>query len=355
MRTHHSRSISLAVLVAAFVAAFGFWQYRFYRTPLAVQPEASLESRFISGGPGPGDIPAIDAPSFESVLSADQYLDNNGLGLVVSLGGRPRFYPFQILVWHFVVNDTFGSQPIVITYDPLTQSGMAFSRVVNGQATLFSVSGKLLDSNLLMTDALTGSLWSQVRAQAVAGDKTGTSLEKFPALVTRWELFKQQVPDGLILARDSHLTRDYTWNPYRDYQSSHALWFPVVHKDERLEAKQMVYGLKIDDGAQAVTPDTIKQQRAVSFMIGTTPVIILWDDVLETARAFRCDLTDGLIVEIARRDDAVVDAGTSSVWNAQGQAVSGPLRGTQLKPMVLDAMYWFAWASAHPETKISPL
>ena len=69
-----------------------------------------------SGGPGKDGIPAIDAPKFDTVAEADQWLDEREPVQVVNLNGDARAYPMQIMMWHEVVNDTVGWEPVVITY-----------------------------------------------------------------------------------------------------------------------------------------------------------------------------------------------------------------------------------------------
>ena len=52
------------------------------------------------------------------------------------------------------------------------------------------------------------------------------------------------------------------------------------------------------------------------------------------------------------RDGAIVDAGTGSTWNVLGQAVEGPLAGSQLEPVVSGSHFWFAWSVFKPETRV---
>lgn len=69
-----------------------------------------------TGGPPKDGIPAIDDPQFESVSDADEWLDDVEAVQVVDLNGDARAYPVQVMVWHELVNDTVGGEPVVITY-----------------------------------------------------------------------------------------------------------------------------------------------------------------------------------------------------------------------------------------------
>ena len=73
-------------------------------------------SKFTGGGPGKDDIPPIDEPQFETVAQADQWLQDREAVEVVEIGGDARAYPQQILIWHELVNDTVGGEPVTVTY-----------------------------------------------------------------------------------------------------------------------------------------------------------------------------------------------------------------------------------------------
>jgi hypothetical protein len=81
----------------------------------------------ISGGPPPDGIPAIDRPRFESVEAASAWLAENEPVIAFELGGDARAYPIQILIWHEIVNDVVGGEPVVVTYCPLCNSAIVFS------------------------------------------------------------------------------------------------------------------------------------------------------------------------------------------------------------------------------------
>ena len=73
----------------------------------------------LSGGPGKDGIPSIDNPSLISREEADQFLNDSDLGIGLTVNGENRFYPYRILVWHEIANDTIQGVPILVTYCPL--------------------------------------------------------------------------------------------------------------------------------------------------------------------------------------------------------------------------------------------
>jgi hypothetical protein len=71
---------------------------------------------FRGGGPGKDDIPAIDDPDFTTVEEADDWLSGREPVQVVNINGDVRAYPLQILIWHEIVNDVVGGEPVSVTY-----------------------------------------------------------------------------------------------------------------------------------------------------------------------------------------------------------------------------------------------
>ena len=85
------------------------WATDFTRTTISFD-------EIMTGGPPKDGIPAIDNPTFESVADADEWLDDLEPVQVVDLNGDARAYPVQVMVWHELVNDTVGGEPVVITF-----------------------------------------------------------------------------------------------------------------------------------------------------------------------------------------------------------------------------------------------
>ncbi|MBI2170834.1 MAG: DUF3179 domain-containing protein [Chloroflexi bacterium] len=71
---------------------------------------------FRGGGPGKDDIPPLDQPKFVTVEQADKWLEDKEPVQVVDIKGDARAYPQQILIWHEVVNDVVGGEPVTVTY-----------------------------------------------------------------------------------------------------------------------------------------------------------------------------------------------------------------------------------------------
>jgi len=107
-------------------------------------PEPLIErSDLQEGGPPPDGIPSIDEPKFHRAGDVD-FLDDGEPVLAVDVDGDTRAYPVQIMIWHEIVNDTFGDVPVTVTYCPLCNTAVGFDRRLDdGRVLSFGTSGKL--------------------------------------------------------------------------------------------------------------------------------------------------------------------------------------------------------------------
>ena len=324
-------------------------------------------SEVLSGGPPKDGIPAIDSPSFVNVAEAEEWLEDEEPVILIERNGDARAYPIQILMWHEIVNDEVGGEPVVVTFCPLCNTGIAFERTVNGQVLDFGTTGRLRNSNLIMYDRPTETWWQQATGEGVAGELTGTQLVFLPAAMISWDDFKTAHPDGLVLSRDTGFTRSYGNNPYAGYDdiNSSPFLFRGDTPDE-LPAMARVLTVELGDKAVAYPNDILEEVHVVNDTIGDEEVVVIWeagtasalDEVqiatssdVGAANVYAREL-DGQTLTFVYDGAKIVDEQTGSEWNVLGQAVSGDLAGKQLRPIVSVNHFWFSWAAFMPETRI---
>lgn len=201
--------------------------------------------KILSGGPPRDGIPAIDEPLFTSAADAG-WLHDDSRVMGVLYNGIAKAYPIAILDWHEIVNDQFAGQPVAVTYCPLCGTGVVYVAEVAGEALNFGVSGLLYNSDVLLYDRQTESLWSQLQNRAISGAYKGQTLQQLPAQYTRWQDWLKQHPQTLILSRDTGFRRDYTRSPYGDYDQSAALYFPVDFLSRAYHPKERVLGVELN-------------------------------------------------------------------------------------------------------------
>lgn len=204
-------------------------------------------SHVLGGGPRKDGIPALTNPTFVSIDRAPRSVTDDVAGILVSRNGEAKFYPYNILVWHEIVNDEVGGEPVVVTFCPLCGSAIVFDPHVHGEELGFGVSGKLYESNLLMYDQKTESLWSQILGEAVVGEFTGTKLELGAFQVLTFEEVKEKYPNAQVLSDDTGYSRNYSVYPYGDYDDNQELYFPVTVSDQRFSLKEIMYASVVGD------------------------------------------------------------------------------------------------------------
>ena len=93
--------------------------------------------------------------------------------------------------------------PVVISFCPLCGTGMAFDARVNGRELTFGVSGLLYNSDVLLYDRQTNSLWSQLLAQAISGPLKGSRLAMLPLTQTTWADWRRLHPGTVVLSANT--------------------------------------------------------------------------------------------------------------------------------------------------------
>ncbi len=303
--------------------------------------------QIVGGGPPRDGIPSIDSPNF---VSADEAaLEDFELVLGLDIAGDVRAYPLSILVWHEIVNDEVGGEPVAVTYCPLCFTNQVFKRTIDGRVVEFGTSGKLYNSNLVMYDRTSESLWSQALGQAIVGEHAGKNLERVPFDVAHWADWKRLYPESKVLSKDTGFGRPYGADPYGNYYTSPDILFPVSNRDDRLGPKEIVVGLESSGTYRAYPIHRIEDSHVINDVInGETIMLISLHPFM--VRAF--DRTvDGQMLEFAYDGDKIVDQ-TGSVWNFEGEAIQGEMVGKQLVRLPFDEGYWFEWAAFHPETEL---
>ena len=321
----------------------------------------------LSGGPPRDGIPSIDTPQFVGQAAAAEWLADNEPVITLEIDGDARAYPLQVVTWHEIVNDTVGDVPIVVTFCPLCNSALVFDRRFDGQVFEFGVSGLLRNSDLIMYDRTTETLWQQFTGEGVAGDLAGEQLTFLPSALVSFADFREAHPEGVILSRETGFNRAYGRNPYEGYDSigSNPFLFQGP-TDGRLEAVERVVTVSLADADVAyrltilsevgVINDSQSGQDLVVFHTDGTSsalgagVIADAEDVGATG-VFNPNL-NGQKLTFRQDGDQIVDEETGSSWNILGQAVAGSLAGEQLSPVVHGDHFWFSWAAFKPDTII---
>jgi len=311
-------------------------------------------------------IPPIDDPTFEPIAAAT-WLDRREPGALVQINDEVRFYPLSILSRHEIVNDRFGDLPVVVTFCPLCNTAISFDARVDGQVLRFGVSGLLRNSDLVMWDDATTSLWQQITGEAVVGEFAGTQLELIPTSIAAYGDVVENFPDAMSLSRETGFSIDYGANPYTSYSSSTSPFLFDGEPDPRFPALSRVVGVTLDDNEKAYPFDVLAVEPAVNDEVAGTPIAVFWGgetaDALDTRNiadgdaigsgiAYDRRVGDQTLTFSPAGDDLFTDAETASTWTLLGVAIDGPLAGEQLEVVTHRNEFWFAWAAFFPDAPV---
>ncbi len=321
----------------------------------------------LSGGPPRDGIPSIDEPTFVDPSTAGEWLADNEPVIALEIGGEARAYPLQILTWHEIVNDTVAGVPVLVTFCPLCNSALVFDRRHNNEVLEFGTSGLLRNSDLVMYDRSTESLWQQFTGEAIAGDLAGEQLTFLPSSLVGFGDFHKAYPDGVVLSRETGFSRSYGSNPYAGYDSVENSPFLFDGElDDRLLPMARVVTVAIDDQSIAYPLQILSEVGVINdsqagldlvvfHMDGTSSaldarIIAEAEDVGATG-VFDRNLA-GQILTFHQDGKSIVDDQTGSTWNILGHATDGELAGQRLTPIVHADHFWFSWAAFRPDTRI---
>lgn len=295
---------------------------------------AAYRGFMMSGGPPPDGIPSIDAPKY--VPASEARLDPGDMVIGYHHGGEARAYPQKVMVHHEIVNDRVGGLSVAITYCPLTATAQGFER---GSTTL-GVSGQLLNSNLVVFDRESGTLFSQIAATGLNGRHEGRTLVEVDLIWTTWGRWRAQHPDTRVLSERTGHLRNYNRDPYGSYNPLGGYYrqkgtiFPVMHSSARQHSKEMVVGARTTDRSVYFVMADLANDRIQR----TQNFLAVYDRALDTGYIY---LRKGAALEVTPGED-----GRYQVDGRPMAADELPLE----RLVSVDAFH-FAWHAFYPQSE----
>jgi hypothetical protein len=92
----------------------------------------------------------------------------------------------------------------------------------------------------------------------------------------------------------------------------------------------------------------------VNERLGGAPVVVIHQPSSDTTTAFEARAKGKeLRFKLGETDaSTLIDLDTCSIWDPYGLCLKGPLKGLQLKPLILILEFWFAWSQFRPGTRL---
>lgn len=303
-------------------------------------PDPVLTAQMQWGGVRPGGIPELNDQPVLAAADAD-YMQDDELTFGAVVNGQTRAYPHRILDHHELANDTLGGEPVALVNCTLCRTGVLYSRVVDGQVLDFITSGLLHNSNKVMMDRQTQSLWFQLTGEAIAGELSGSVLERFPITVARYGDWVDEHPDTDVVSVPTGFA--YSYQPgdaYAEYYAVGDLWFPAYDAPEVFEPKTEVATVDLGDGQLAVSINELAVAGPQLIRVANETLA-----VIPTGAGARFYLA----TPAPEANELATRLASAVITETEVTA------GDDVWPRVVSAQsFWFAWYGNHPTTSWWP-
>ena len=300
----------------------------------------------IQGTPNKEMFPDIEEPKFK-LVSEEKNISGSDTVASFHIGDDYRAYPLKYILYHHLVNDTFGKTPVLISYCGICNSAAAYNPILGGKTLSFGVLGVLYHNDLVMYDKNTDSWWIQITGEAISGKHKGVKLDLLPGLeLVKFSDFKKTHSKGKVLQPIAQYEGFYNqFNPDQFYE-----------QDNSLGSRDQVVGVEVRGKAKAYKLEDVKKEKIINDTLNGWSLIVVSDPEDKGVRIFRRFLKNQeLVLEFELKGNTLVDKETNSTWNFNGEAKEGKLKGSVLeKPQYLE-LYLFAWKGFYPKTKIFEL
>lgn len=307
------------------------------------------------GGVKASGIPALDHPT---TVAADKasYLSDSDVVFGFARNGEARAYPQRILAWHELAWDEVGGEEITLVYCTLCGTVIPYSSEVGTRIVKFDTSGWLYQSNKLLFDEITFTLWSSLTGEPLVGRMAGSGvrLTAMPIVTTTWGEWRRMHPETTVLSLDTGHDRDYAEGAaYAEYFGNDELMFAVSARDSRLNNKDEILAIRFPrsgggDDALAISADFLAQNRLFQTDFSGRQLLVL----TSPEGANRVYAAPG-VTFVERVGDSQVRDSEGRTWVAGEDAIVPTDNPDGALPR-LSAFraFWFGWYAQYPDTEL---
>ena len=202
---------------------------------------------------------------------------------------------------------------------------------------------------LIMIDRETGSIWTHLDGKAIQGPMEGQRMTMIPLPQMTWEEWQVSRPDTLVLSQDTPFA-----NRYRPVRIARYNQREAGFGDDRLASNALVIGVEVDGAFKGYPVDEVGKVGVVNDTLSGQPILIVYDRAAQSGLAFSRVVGDQVLefYDSANEGSELRDRATNSIWEIQGLAIEGSLKGAKLDFVSSFISEWYGWSGYHPETDI---
>ncbi len=272
-----------------------------------------------------------------SINEADKLLDGKEQVYVVEINNESVAYPRRFIGLPHLAGANIGGEDIVMTYCGLSGLPVVFSEKFEGKSTKFEVLGQT-HNNLLLVERESGELIQQITGTA---EFSQTELETYPNLEMSWNSYKKLYPKGRVYLYefdrmiDKRLIASFKPKLKKQFDPKQGPLFPTVDlKDDRLNPKTRVWGIKSGGKQTAYTKKHLNKTPLINTIIGDIPIVIYYDKKYDVITFFKRTI-NGNTVTIKNID-------------VYGNSSYGKLE----RFPSYNGLLWMVWSHFYPETEL---
>ncbi len=335
------------LLVLLFLCLFN-WYTGMLNITLMFRPQQHEgQAMFVSVADAPGYLEEMRHASYEK--ERFDSIDEISVIVLETDQGARAYTDYYLLQPHIAHGGSIDGEEVVMTYCGLTNMGIAYSPVINGEKLNLRVMTQLRN-NLVMWDTNSGEPIQQFWGSLELDGEHGPAMRQWPTLRMPFGSFRQLYPDGEVFVNgirqqsDNFLVRLFD-TVIRDGIMLHAVrslqWqsdepaFPTISEfDDRLPNKQLVYGLNVGDDYVAYTKQFVQEQGGLlNVAVGGRALVIYQDKEFDSLAVYYNDSGKPIrSVDLFGRSD-------------QGQL-------TRLETLK-SAVFWFIWYEFYKSTDLN--
>jgi len=332
-----------------------------YRNLTGKEP-AKLLMFHVSDPQSPTQVPpmmpyvSVNEPVFVPATDAPFVLDDD-LVIGVAQGKTAKAYLAADLGQHGSVDDQMPDGPIEVTWCSTCGTGAVFRAEIKGRRLHFEYDS-MVNANEVHKDRETGSRWQQSTGEAISGPLKGSKLTLYPFVLTTWKAWRTRYPGTTVLKPlPGYAERIPLSRPRQKlnlFSGDGEAPVGSFSRDDRLRPREMIAGLAVGTETMAFPLAQLRIARVVNERLGGVPIVVVHQPSSQTTTAFEARAKGKVLRFQAADTDAstLIDLDTKSTWDAYGLCLKGPLKGTQLKSLILIPEFWFAWSQFRPGTRV---
>ena len=216
-------------------------------------------------------------------------------------------------------------------------------------------SGFLYQSNKLMYDSGTRTLWHSLTGEPVIGELafSGLRFKKLPLTTTTWGDWLDKNPGTKVLDINTGFRRRYRnlnepGSAYYDYFNSPGWMFPAFQTNEALKLKDRVLALNFNDSPKAYSLEALQETPVVNDTLGRQELVITFNPLAQAARPYE---RGGHDFSPTQDPDVVLDE-TGAEWRVEETALVRSDGAESLARLPGHVSFWFGWFAFHPDTEL---